>query len=204
METLEGKYEDADGLILRWGNWQCTSVLGNEIARKWIRAAATCSLPVRSMTQMLDVTLVMIGQLSDSVREVLETRHINYESHAHVDDEALLMHFRSADILAFPSTYEGWGMPIIEAQATGRPVVTGNVASMPEAAGDAACLVDPFDVSSIRAGFVRVLNDKAYAHALIEAGRANARKYGEKEIANRYADLYRKISEASKAGRTRH
>ena len=152
----------------------------------------------------LDVTLVMIGQLSDPVRKALETRHINYESHAHVDDEALLMHFRFADILAFPSTYEGWGMPIIEAQATGRPVVTGNVASMPEAAGDAACLVDPFDVSSIRAGFVRVLNDKAYAHALIEAGRANARKYGEKEVANRYADLYRKISEASKADRASH
>ena len=149
----------------------------------------------------LEVTLVMIGHLSESVRHVLETKNIRYENHADIDEGALLEHYRNADLLAFPSTYEGWGMPIIEAQATGRPVVTANVASMPEAAGGAACLVDPFDVLSIRAGILRVLNDETYARSLIKSGRANAQKYDANKTALRYADLYRDISAASQAGR---
>lgn len=152
----------------------------------------------------LEVTLVMIGHLSEPIRHALETSNIRYENHVEVDEEMLIEHYRNADVLAFVSTYEGWGMPIIEAQATGRPVVTANVASMPEAAGGSACLVDPFDVSSIREGIMRVLLDETYARSLIEGGRANAQKYDVEKTALRYADLYRKMSVASEAGRKWH
>ncbi len=63
--------------------------------------------------------------------------------------------YHKCDLVSFVSTYEGFGMPIVEANAIGRPVFTATVASMPEVAADAACLVDPFDVQAIRNG-VRV------------------------------------------------
>ena len=176
--------------------------------QEWSRILQIGSTPNKNVLRVIealagmDVTLVMIGHLSQPVREALTRYQVRHENYSNVDEAGLLYHYRHADVLVFPSTYEGWGMPIIEAQATGRPVVTGNIASMPEAAGGAACLVDPFDVESIRAGVARVLSDEAYAQALIERGRANASKYSGKEIASRYADLYRQISAAAKVGRT--
>jgi hypothetical protein len=72
---------------------------------------------------------------------------------------------------------------------------------MPEAAGGAACLVDPFDVSNIREGIIRVLTDKSYAHNLIKAGLENAKKYEAEAIARQYANLYRKVSVHAKRRR---
>lgn len=142
----------------------------------------------------LDITLVMVGRLSDQVLEKLEQHKVAYENHSAVDDAELVDLYRDCDMLVFPSTYEGWGMPIIEAHATGRPVVTSDFASMPEAAGGAACLVNPFDVESIRAGVQKVLSDEQYAMSLINSGLENAKNYEAGKIAVRYADLYRKIA----------
>ncbi len=147
----------------------------------------------------LDVTLILIGQLREDLKEMLVERGISYENYYGLDRDGLVEQYRNADMLVFPSTYEGWGMPIIEAQAVGRPVVTSNVTSMPEAAGaGGACLVDPFDVASIRAGISRVLDDEAYAHGLIEAGLDNAAKYTVDRIAADYAALYRSVAAGSR------
>lgn len=145
----------------------------------------------------LEITLVVVGPLPDEMKALLAERGINYESHQGLDRDGMVEQYRRADVLVFASTYEGWGMPIVEAQAVGRPVVTSNLASMPEAAGGAACLVDPFDVASIRAGIDRVLGDEAYARGLIAAGFENARKYTADGVAGRYADLYRAVSAAN-------
>lgn len=175
---------------------------------EWSRILQIGSTPNKNVVRLVEaiselpVTLVIIGSIADDVLEVLERFDVSYENHVNVDDQALVQHYRDADILAFPSTYEGWGMPIIEAQAIGRPVVAGNVASMPEAAGGAACLVDPFDVSSMREGIIRVLTDKSYAHNLIEVGLENAKKYEVSAIARRYAGLYRKVSTRAKTKRS--
>ena len=87
-------------------------------------------------------------------------------------------------------------MPIIEAQAVGRPVLTSNVCSMPEAAGGAACLVDPFDVADIRRGILRLLNEPDYVDELVERGFKNAARYSPERIAKQYAAVYRKIHES--------
>lgn len=146
----------------------------------------------------MDVTLVLIGQLREDLQEMLVERGIRHENYYGLDRDGLVEQYRDADMLVFPSTYEGWGMPIIEAQAVGRPVVTSNVTSMPEAAGPGgACLVDPFDVASIRAGISRVLGDEAYARGLIEAGFENAAKYAADRIAADYAAVYRAVADGS-------
>jgi len=104
--------------------------------------------------------------------------------------------YRECDLVVFASSYEGFGLPILEANATGRPVVTSNVCSMPEVAGGAACLVDPFDVASIRAGVNRVLSDPAYRESLIVAGFENAKRFGAARIARAYADVYTNLAGA--------
>ncbi len=82
----------------------------------------------------------------------------------------MLEAYHRADIVSLVSTYEGFGMPIIEGQAIGRAVIAGNVASMPEIAGDGACLVDPYDVPAIRTGILRIINDPEYRESLIARG----------------------------------
>ena len=141
----------------------------------------------------LPCTLVVVGALSESQRTALEGCAIDYENPAGLSDEELREQYRQADMLVFASTYEGFGLPIVEANAVGRPVVTSNLYSMPEVAGDAACLVDPYDVASIRASILRVIQDGAYRSQLIDAGFQNVERFRPAAIAAQYAELYRRV-----------
>src|SRR5205085_8791458 len=92
----------------------------------------------------------------------------------HVDDATLRALYRSASALAFPSLYEGFGLPLLEAMAEGLPAVVGGAGALPELAGDAAALVDPLDVGAIADGLERVLCDGALRARLAVAGPARA------------------------------
>jgi glycosyltransferase involved in cell wall biosynthesis len=92
----------------------------------------------------------------------------------YVDDRVLPGLLGGASALVYPSRYEGFGLPVLEAMATGTPVVASNVASVPELVGDAAILVDPDDASAIASALERVLDDDALRARLREAGIARA------------------------------
>lgn len=95
----------------------------------------------------------------------------------YVDDAELHALYGGARFLAMPSLYEGFGLPIIEANAAGIPVLTSNTSSMPEVAGDAAILVDPLDVTSIAAGLKRLACDDGEHARLAARARANAARF---------------------------
>ncbi len=145
----------------------------------------------------LDVTLSVIGQLTDLQRSVLERHRVRYESRVGLSDAELRREYETCDMLAFCSTYEGFGLPIVEAQAVGRPVVTSRIAPMTEVAGDGACFVDPFDVSDIRTGIERVIHDQALRETLVARGLVNVERFRASTVARRYADLYEAVCRSS-------
>jgi glycosyltransferase involved in cell wall biosynthesis len=94
-----------------------------------------------------------------------------------VDDGILQALYRTADGLAYPSLYEGFGLPVVEAMAHGVPVLTSDRSSLPEVAGDAAVLIDPLDRGAIAKGLVRLVTDSALRRRLAEAGPRRAARF---------------------------
>lgn len=142
----------------------------------------------------LQVELRIVGRLTVSQTRALSRYRIRYTAVAGLTDEQVAAEYRDADIVTLVSTYEGFGLPIVEAQAVGRPVLTSNLMSMPEVAGDGACLVDPYDVSSIRAGMERILGNAVFREELVRAGFRNVRRFDAKIIAQQYAEIYAELA----------
>ncbi len=141
-------------------------------------------------------TLVIVGKINDELKAKIEKCGIRYENYMNLDQNAIVEQYHKADVVLFASTDEGFGMPIVEAQAVGRPVVTSNLPPMSDVSGGAACLVDPFSVASIREGITRVVHDESYRRQLVESGFDNAKRFNHDQIANSYFDLYEKINQS--------
>lgn len=135
----------------------------------------------------------VIGRLSEVQIGMLQDSDVEFSVASDLSDAEMVDEYRNCDILLFASTYEGFGLPILEAQATGRPVITSRISSMPEVAGDAACLVDPYDINSIKQGILQVLNDMCYCKALVVKGFENVKRFKAKAISRQYVDLYKEI-----------
>jgi len=134
--------------------------------------------------------LEIVGQLDEQIIHLLEKYKIEYENYVNLSEDELIERYNNCDIVTFVSTYEGFGMPIIEANAVGRPVITGNIFSMPEVAGEAACLVNPLDVNDIRNGILKILNDENYRSSLVVNGFKNTERFSTNEIVRKYTKLY--------------
>jgi glycosyltransferase involved in cell wall biosynthesis len=138
--------------------------------------------------------LRIIGRLDERHLKTLAESGLAHTNCSGLTDAQIRDEYVSCDMLVFASTAEGFGLPILEAQAIGRPVVTSNVTSMPEVAGDAAEFVDPFDVDSIRAGVLRVIQDERHRTELITRGFENVKRFSPRAIAERYAAIYREVA----------
>lgn len=111
-----------------------------------------------------------------------------------VEGEDLVVVYNLAQVLLLPSFYEGFGLPILEAQACGVPVVTSNISSMPEIGGDGAIYVDPTSSNDIFFKLKKVLEDANLRSSLVEKGFANAKIYSWKKTAKETQKVYEKIS----------
>ena len=138
---------------------------------------------------------IIVGRLDGATKNILVENNIDYKNiEESLSDAAIAELYHQCDIVSLVSTLEGFGMPIIEANKTGRVVVSSNTSSMPEIAKDAAVLVNPFDVSDIRKGFLKVIEDDDYRNTLIENGFRNAKRFDKTTIAKQYFNLYRYVA----------
>lgn len=111
-----------------------------------------------------------------------------------VPSEDLPLFYNGSDLFVYPSLYEGFGLPPIEAMACGVPVITSNVSSLPEVVGEAALKVNPYDTLELAEAIYRVLSDKKIAGSLIKAGLEHCQLYTWENNANRILEVYRLVS----------
>lgn len=142
----------------------------------------------------LEVHLRIVGELSAEQRKLLEAKAVDYSSVSGLSRKEVADEYQQADVVTFVSTYEGFGLPIVEAQASGRPVITSNIASMPEVAGGAALLVDPSDKADIRSAVMRLLDDAGLYEDLVRRGLANVERFRAERVAGEYGELYRELA----------
>jgi glycosyltransferase involved in cell wall biosynthesis len=140
--------------------------------------------------------LVIVGQMPPAIVKDLEESGVDYENFVGVDHAAMMRLYRDADIISFPSTYEGFGMPILEGQSVGRPVLTSDWDPMRSVAGQGgALLVNPLSVDAIRGGFLTLMDESLLRARLIAAGRDNCRRFTLEAAAASYLALYRGLEE---------
>jgi glycosyltransferase involved in cell wall biosynthesis len=150
-----------------------------------------------------DLKLLIIGDeisrypaLRRAVHRLKLHKHVRFLGY--LPDETLAILYRLASVFVFPSLYEGFGLPPLEAMASGTPVVTSNVSSLPEVTGDAAVLVDPYDVGAIEAGMRRVLTDPVLADDMRRKGLLRAREFSwERSVAQTWK-VYQEVGDRRK------
>jgi glycosyltransferase involved in cell wall biosynthesis len=111
-----------------------------------------------------------------------------------VESELLPVLYNGARLFVYPSIYEGFGLPVLEAMACGAPVITSNTSSLPEVAGDAAILVDPYDVTQIAAAMEQMLTDKNQRDTLGQRGLARSAQFTWEATARKTLKVYEDIS----------
>lgn len=139
--------------------------------------------------------LRIIGKIEQPLLNELKKNNINYSNDVGLSDAEIRGEYEKADIVAFCSVYEGFGLPIIEAQAMKTPVITSNRNPMKEIAGGAAILVEPDDVSSIGNGIRQIIDDEHLRTVLVEKGLENIKRFEPAHIAELYENLYVEIVE---------
>jgi glycosyltransferase involved in cell wall biosynthesis len=148
-----------------------------------------------------DLHLIIIGDdisRHTAVRRmVIQTRMEQFVRFlGFVPFDTLRAFYGAASAFVFPSLYEGFGLPPLEAMASGTPVVTSNISSLPEVAGEAAVLVNPENVFEIARGIREVLTDESLRAELIEKGQAQARRFSWETNARQMLDVYREVVSA--------
>ncbi|TRZ44997.1 glycosyltransferase family 4 protein [Robertkochia solimangrovi] len=134
--------------------------------------------------------LLIIGKLSDEQRVLLQQHQIDYQNYQNLPFDKVKGLYEQCDLVSFISFYEGFGMPVIEAQQVGRPVITSPMASIPEVAGSGACFVDPHNVADMRSGYLRLINDSVYRNELVREGMNNVKRFQIENIADEYLKIY--------------
>lgn len=117
-----------------------------------------------------------------------------------VDDVDLPVLYQMAAVFAWPSEFEGFGLPALEAMASGTPVLTSNTTSLPEAVGDAAVTVDPHDVGQIRDGLEKILTDAPVRAALVARGRVNVARFSWSQNAAVLLSIFNRVCPSPRRG----
>jgi Glycosyltransferase len=112
---------------------------------------------------------------------------------SYLSDELVALFYSQADVFVYPSHYEGFGLPVLEAMTLGAPVITSNTSSLPEVAGDAALLVDPNEPTQLAEAILKVISDCQLRRKLIHKGQERAKLYSWERTAQETLKAYRSL-----------
>jgi glycosyltransferase involved in cell wall biosynthesis len=135
----------------------------------------------------------IIGVISDELEMLLNDLEVVYSSAFDLTDDEMTSEYINCDVLVFASTFEGFGLPIIEAQALGRVVLTSNIEPMIGVSGGNAFFVNPQNIDSIRAGLIDLINNDSKRERMILEGLKNIRRFDLEVVSNQYFSAYKKL-----------
>lgn len=146
-----------------------------------------------------NLKLVIAGRKGWKYEEIFEVyKNSKYKNDIlfidYVDEKDKIKLYKSAELFIFPSLYEGFGMPVLEAMAAGVPVITSNISSLPEVAGEGAILVNPNSVEEISKAMKKIIyGDKEFVEKMIKEGKKQAEKYTWEKSAEKLEQIYSKL-----------
>jgi glycosyltransferase involved in cell wall biosynthesis len=144
-----------------------------------------------------------IPELEDMLEDVARRReNVNITFAGYVPDSEVLSLYAQADVFVYPSLYEGFGLPVLEAMASGCPVITSNVSSLPEVVGEAALLVDPYDVEALAQAMLTVLEDDELKREMSKKGIAQAQKFSWEKAGAELLAVCREVADKASTATT--
>ena len=188
VERVRERYQLGDPFVLYAGN-----IKPHKNLERLIEAFHTLR-----RGELEHVKLLIIGDEISKYATLRRAVH-KYKLHKHVrffgfvPDRTLAVLYRLAGVFVFPSLYEGFGLPPLEAMASGTPVITSNVSSLPEVVGDAALLIDPYEPEAIAAAMRRVLLDPALREELRHKGLQRAAEFSWERSVRRVREIYGEV-----------
>jgi glycosyltransferase involved in cell wall biosynthesis len=190
MERVRERYQIRGRFVLYTGNIK---------PHKNLERLITAFGLLKRRSEHADVKLVIAGSAEENkyaaLRRVVEVTGVRQDVRffGFVPDRTLAALYRLASVFAFPSLYEGFGLPPLEAMACGTPVVTSRISSLPEVVGDAAVLVDPYSHEDIAEGLARALGDPALRAELVARGRLRVQAFSWERSVKAIHDSYMKL-----------
>ena len=150
-------------------------------------------LTVIKSIKKIECKLLIVGELTETNYSDLKDKEIEFENFININKKELEGLYLNADLVTFPSLHEGFGLPIIEAQASKTPIITSNFSPMLDVAGNGAILINPLDINAMRDSINMVFSDLEFTRKLVERGSMNAKLYSTEVVASNHLDHYQQI-----------
>jgi glycosyltransferase involved in cell wall biosynthesis len=189
---------DIERSLLRFGIQKpFILAVGNLQPRKNIERLIRAYSKLRSSGKV-DLDLVLVGQVrwgSEAIFEEVESLGVKNNIHitGYVSEEELIALYNKATLFVFPSLYEGFGLPLVEAMACGTPVISSNASCLPEVGGDAAYYFDPYSENGMMKAIEDVANSTSVQEKLIQNGFERASNFSWKSTAENTLKVYEKV-----------